>query len=104
MGVGKSILETVRVLRGGLRKDVLESSSSHLVRHVAKNPKADRKMTDYIVKRYGSAQDAAALRSANIATHTSRAAAATGTTLATIAAKKYHDKKEADRQKQMYGW
>lgn len=104
MGVGKTILETARVLRGGLRRDVLEASSNRLVRRIANNPKVDRKMMDHVVKRYGNAQDAAALRSANIATHTSRAAAATGTTLAAIAVKKYRDKKEADRQKQMYGW
>lgn len=104
MGVGKSILETARVLRGGLRKDVLESSASHTLRYVAKKKKVDKQLLDHVVHRYGSSQDAAAYRAANIATHTSRAAAASGATLAAIAVKKYRDKKEADRQRQMYGW
>lgn len=98
MGVVNKIFETARVLRGGLRKDVLENASSKAIRQVAKGGKGRKRSANlekYMVERHGSASDKAAYRAANIATHTSRAAAASTATLAGLAYKKYQDNKKA---------
>lgn len=101
MGVINKVFETARVLRGGLRKDVLENASSKAIRQVARSGKGYKRKANlerYMVEHHGSASDKAAYRAANIATHASRAAAVSTTALAGLAYKKYRDNKKASMQ------